>query len=57
MIRGRPVATTLPVMPSPSAYLPRSISSGVEPDCRLRAQPAGRFVEQDERPAMHIQLV
>ena len=31
MMRARPVATTLPVMPSPSAYFPRSISSGVMP--------------------------
>ena len=27
------------------------------PDCRLRAQPAGGFIQQDQRPAVHIQLV
>ena len=55
MIRARPVATTFPVIPSPSAYVALDFLRR-QPDCRLRAQPAGRFIEQHQRPAMHIQL-
>ena len=57
MMRGRPVATTFPVIPSPSAYFAAIDLFRRQPDCRLRAQPAGGFVEQHERPAVHIQLV